>query len=482
MNYDSRNYPRKEPGYRDIKERLSDYDEVEKSLSEEEIKTQASRCLDCGTPFCHGYACPLGNLIPETNQLVKEGLYKDALELLTSTHQFPEFTARICPALCEGSCVLSINEEAVTIRQIEKMIVEKGYEQGWIKPRIPLKRHKEHLAVIGSGPAGLAAADCLNQKGYNVTVYEKNAHPGGLLLYGIPNFKLDKKIVRRRINLMKEEGITFECDVKVGVDISFNYLKKRFTAVILAGGTQQPRDLDIPGRSLKGIYFATEYLKAQNREIINETGGVPEELNASGKNVTIIGGGDTGSDCIGTALRQGAKKVYQLEIMPRFPLCRSDHNPWPEWPRIDRISSSHQEGGFRYWSVRTTSFEGNKKGEVKKLHCIEVDWINEKGKYIPVDSKNSSFIIEAELVLLAMGFLGPGPDPFADMLRLERAINGSIKIDEKHMTSVPGIFSAGDMARGQSLVVRAIADGKAAAEDIDNIITSGSMALLKGYR
>lgn len=463
-----------EPGYRDVKERLGDYLEVEKLLTEDEIRIQATRCLTCGTPFCHGYACPLANVIPETNELILEGRWEDALEILLSTHPFPEFTARICPALCEGSCVLAINEEAVSIRQIEKMIIEKGFEKGWVKPRLPYRRLVENIAVIGSGPSGLAVADRLNQIGYPVTVFEKEPNPGGLLLYGIPNFKLGKNIVERRINLMKDEGIVFECGVTVGSDISFNYLKKRFSALIVAGGTQQPRDLNIPGRDLKGICHAVEYLSAQNRRIIGETlPATKDELMAKNKNVVIIGGGDTGSDCIGTALRQGARQVCQLEIMPRFPQTRAEDNPWPDWPRIDRISSSHNEGCNRRWCVTTTSFEGNKNGHVKRLCCAEVEWVAEGEKFIPVEKDNSSFIVEADLVLLALGFIGPGPDPLADGLGLKRDEKSNIIVDAAHMTSVPGVFSAGDMARGQSLVVRAIADGKAAADDVDAFIKAG---------
>lgn len=463
----------KVPGYRDVKERLGDYLEVERLLPEDEIKLQADRCLSCGTPFCHGYACPLANVIPETNELIKEGRWKEALELLLSTHPFPEFTARICPSLCEGSCVLAISEEAVAIRQIEKMIIEKGFEEGWVKPRLPQNRSADSIAIIGSGPSGLAAADRLNQKGYHVTVFEKEINPGGLLLYGIPNFKLDKSVLKRRINLMKDEGIIFECGVTVGRDISFSYLKKRFSALLLAGGTQQPRDLNIPGRDLKGIYFAMDFLSAQNKRLIGEPLAGEDDINATGKNVAVIGGGDTGSDCIGTALRQKANKVFQLEILPRFSASRTADNPWPQWPVIDRLSSSHEEGCTRRWSVNTIKFEGNSAGHVKQLHCAEVEWIIKEGIKIPVERDKSDFIIEADLVLLALGFLGTGPDPFSDTLGLKRDAKDNIFVTADHLTSIPGIFSAGDMARGQSLVVRAIADGKAAADDIDAYISSG---------
>ena len=463
---------RVEPGYREISERLGDFNEVEKVLTEKEVMAQASRCLTCGTPFCHGYACPLANIIPEINEYVVIGRWKKALQLLLSTHPFPEFTARICPALCEGSCVLSINDEAVTIRQVEKRIIEMGFEKGWVKPRPPIRRKEEEVAVIGSGPSGLAIAERLNRKGYKVTIFEKDLNPGGLLTYGIPNFKLDKKIVMRRINLMKDEGIVFECGIKAGSDVSYNYLKRHFSAIALTGGSEEPRNLNIPGHDLKGIYFAMDFLKAQNKRLIGERVTTKDEITARDKRVVVIGGGDTGSDCIGTAFRQGAKSVCQVEILPRPPAGRSEDNPWPHWPRIDRVSSSHQEGGDRLWSVDTISFAGDKNGEVERLQCCEVEWKDENGKAIAVRKEKSDFQIEADLVLLALGFTGPGPDPLADAVGLERDNRGNILVDEKHMTSEPGVFSAGDIARGQSLVVRAIADGVAAAADIDQYLRS----------
>ncbi len=461
---------RAEPGYRDIKERLRDFDEVERSLSDEEVLLQASRCMTCGTPFCHGYACPLGNVIPETNELVANGLWKEALKLLLSSHPFPEFTARICPALCEGSCVLGINEEAVTIRQIEKAIIERGFAKGWIKPRPPLKRRPEKVAIIGSGPSGLAAAEILNRKGYEVTVYDKALNPGGLLMYGIPNFKLNKQIIWRRINLMKEEGVIFEGGIAVGSDISFNYLKRHYSAVLLAGGAEDPRDLSVPGRDLKGINFALDLLKVQNKRILGEPLTEEEDITAKGKNVVVIGGGDTGSDCIGTVIRQGAKSVYQLEIMPQAPNERSKDNPWPLWPLLNRISSSHQEGGARRWCIDTKKFVGNNKNDLTEVHCCEVGWVKQSGRAVPVRTENTDFIIETDMVLLALGFSGPGPNPLAEAIGLERDESGNIFVDARHMTRVPGFFSAGDIARGQSLVVHAIADGVKAAEDIDSYL------------
>lgn len=461
---------RAEPGYRDIQERLRDFDEVEHSLSDEEILLQASRCMTCGTPFCHGYACPLGNVIPEINELVANGLWKEALKLLLSTHPFPEFTARICPALCEGSCVLGINEEAVTIRQIEKAIIEWGYAKGWVKPRQLLNRHPEKVAVIGSGPSGLAAAEMLNQKGYLVTVYDKELNPGGLLTYGIPNFKLNKQIIQRRINLMEEEGVIFECGIEVGSDISFNYLNRHYSAVLLAGGAEEPRDLNVPGRELNGIYFALDLLKVQNKRILGEPLTEEEDITAKGKNIVVIGGGDTGSDCIGTVIRQEAKSVYQLEIMPQAPNERSKNNPWPLWPLLNRISSSHQEGGVRRWCIDTKKFVGNSKNDITEVHCCEVEWVKQSGRTVPVQIENTAFIIEADMVLLALGFSGPGPNPLAEAIGLERDKYGNILVDVRHMTSMPGFFSAGDIAHGQSLVVHAIADGVKAAEDIDSYL------------
>ncbi len=459
---------RSEAGYRDGAERLRDFNEVERSLTDDQILEQASRCMACGTPFCHGYACPLANIIPETNHLVANGHWKEALKLLLSTHPFPEFTARICPALCEGSCVLGINEEAVSIRQIEKAIIEKGFEKGWIKPRPPRSRRLEKVAIIGSGPSGLAAAEILNQNGYEVTVYDKELSPGGLLMYGIPNFKLNKQVILRRINLMKDEGVIFEGGIAVGTDISFNYLKRHFTAVLLAGGAEDPRDLDLPGRNLKGIHFALDLLKAQNKRILGQPLTEAEAITAKDKKVLVIGGGDTGSDCIGTALRQGAKSVHQVEIMPRAPEKRSAGNPWPLWPVVDRVSSSHQEGGTRRWCIETKYFSGNERHEVTKVQCFEVEWVEKEGRFAPQRIENSGFTIDADLVLLALGFTGPGPNPLADAIGLARDEKGNLLVDDRHLTSVAGIFSAGDMARGQSLVVRAMADGVKAAADIDS--------------
>ncbi len=465
---------RRDPGYRDVEVRLKDFNEVEKRLSEEEIMEQASRCLNCGTPFCHGFACPLANVIPETNQLVSEGRFREALEILLLTHQFPEFTARICPALCEGSCVLGINEQPVSIRQIEKEIVEKGFERGWIKAKPPQVRYEKYVAVIGSGPAGLAAADYLNKLGYHVTVYDKEKTPGGLLTYGIPNFKLDKKVISRRIKLMMDEGVVFENNIMAGLDISYRFIKNHAGALILSGGTQQPRDLKVPGRNLDGVYFAVDYLREQNRLIIGELSREEAVMDAAGKKVVIIGGGDTGSDCLGTALRQGAQSVTQVEIMPRSPKNRAENNPWPNWPFIDRVSSSHLEGGERLWQVRPVQVEDNGSGRVSQLKCIKVKWANNDGKKIPLDQPGTEFNLEADIILLAMGFVGPGDNPLADLLQLERDTRSNLQVDKNNMTSVEGVFAAGDMARGQSLVVRAMADGKKAAISVHRYLSGGN--------
>ncbi len=467
-------HERREPGYRTVGERINDFNEVERRLSEKEIIEQASRCLNCGTPFCHGFACPLANVIPETNQLVSEGRFREALEILLSTHQFPEFTARICPALCEGSCVLGIDEQPVTIRQIEKEIVEKGFENNWIQPEPSQIKLEKSVAVIGSGPAGLAAADLLNKLGYLVTVYDKEMAPGGLLMYGIPNFKLDKKVINRRIELMKYEGVVFENNILAGQDISYRYIKNHAAALVLSGGTQQPRDLNIPGRNLKGTYFATDYLREQNRLIIGELTNEETVMSASGKKVVIIGGGDTGSDCLGTAIRQGAQSVTQLEIMPRAPESRADNNPWPIWPRIDRVSSSHLEGGKRLWQVRPVSIKGDSTSNtVSQLQCVKVEWVSKDGDLTPRDLPGTEFYLDADLILLAMGFVGPGENPLADLLELERDARSNLKVDDDNMTSMEGVFAAGDMATGQSLVVRAMADGKKAAESVHRYLSGG---------
>jgi len=456
-------YYRKDPGYRKVEERIKDYEPVELRLLDSEIRAQAARCMDCGTPFCHGCGCPLSNVIPELTDLVYNHRWQEALEVLMSTSNFPEFTARVCPSLCEASCVLGINDEPVTIRQIELAVIEKAFEKGYLKPRPPAARMPQKVAVVGAGPAGLAVADTLNKAGYWVTVYDKSRSAGGILRYGIPDFKLEKRVVDRRIKLMQDEGVVFELGVTVGEDISYNFLKSRFSATCLSGGSREPRDLAVPGRKLKGIHFAMEYLIQQNKRLAGEAVDKAEEITAAGKTVVIIGGGDTGSDCLGTALRQGAKKVYQFEIMPRPPDERPANTPWPEWPNILRESSSQKEGGERRWCVSTKEFAGT-GGNVKALRCVEVEWFEGKdGKTAFKEKKGSDFEVDAQLILISMGFTGPGRNKIVEDLDIARDARGNIVVNENHMTSVEGIFAAGDMSKGQSLVVRAIADGRATA-------------------
>lgn len=465
-------FKRKDPGYRPVKKRLTDYDPVELRMEEAEVRAQAARCMDCGIPFCHGCGCPLSNVIPEWNDLVYTGRWKDALDLLLETNNFPEFTARVCPAPCETSCVLGINDDAVTIRQIEMAIVEKGFEKGYLVPRPPSERLKQKVAVVGSGPAGLAAADTLNHAGYGVTVFDRARNAGGILRYGIPDFKLEKSVVERRVHLMAEEGVVFELGVSVGDDISYKFLSDRFDAVCLATGAREPRDLPVPGRELNGIHFAMDYLSLQNMKLGGEDTGDREDINADGNTVVIIGGGDTGSDCLGTALRQGAKKVYQLEILPKPPIERPESTPWPTWPNTLRESSSHKEGGERRWSVSAREFTG-KDGQLTGLTVVEVDWSNgNDGRMEFGEKPGTEFKLQADLVLLAMGFVGPGRNRVTDELGLDTDERGNLAIDEKHMTSTPGVFSAGDVAQGQSLVVRALADGRAAAMNIIDYLQS----------
>lgn len=462
--------PRREPGYRRREIRLNDWRAVERLPTSEELRDQAARCMNCGTPFCHGEGCPLQNIVPELNELAVRGRWREAWDLLSSTHPMPEFTSRICPALCEAACVAGLHGESVTIRQVERMIVEQAYAGGWVKPVPPTVRHDARVAIVGSGPAGLAAADRLNRAGYRVTVYESAPKPGGILRYGIPDFKLEKWILDRRIQRMREEGIGFENEVEVGVDIAPGYLLRRYQAVVLTGGAREPRDLAVPGRDLDGIHFAMTYLTQQNCRIDGEAIPESEQISARDRRVIVIGGGDTGSDCLGTALRQGARGVHQLEIMPRPPRERSATTPWPEWPLRLRESSSHLEGGERRWSVMTQRFEGH-RGRVTRLHAQEVEWITgTDGRTAPQPVDGTDFSLDTDLVLLALGFTGPGSPACADALELARDPRGVIQRDDRGMTSRPGVFVAGDQALGASLVVRAIADGIRTAEGVDGFL------------
>jgi glutamate synthase (NADPH/NADH) small chain len=457
---------RKEPGYRPADERVKDFNEVELRLSDDEIKEQAARCMDCGIPFCHGCGCPLSNLIPEFNDFVYNEEWEQALRILYATNNFPEFTGRICPALCEASCTVGLGGEPVAIRQIELSVIEKAYDEGLMKPHRPEKRSGFKVAVIGSGPAGLAVADDLNKQGHNVTVFERDRRPGGLLRYGIPDFKLDKKIIDRRLKIMEAEGVKFENAVNVGVDMSAGFILGRFDAVCLTCGAKGPRDLPIPDRTLKGVCFAMDFLHQQNRRIsgekINE-----EDILATGKNVLVIGGGDTGSDCVGTSIRQGAASVTQIEIMPEPPEERDTSTPWPLWPYRKRTSSSHREGCERMWNVMSKSFEG-KDGFVSGVNAVKVKWDIENGRPMKLhEVVDSEFTIKAELVLLAMGFTGTEKPGAMGQFGVELDERGVVKVDEDGETSVKGVFAAGDVASGASLVVRAIAAGKKLALSVD---------------
>jgi len=463
--------PRKTPEHIDPKSRITNFEEIHHSGSTKHTEEQSSRCMDCGIPFCHtNYGCPLGNLIPEWNTLISQGKWKEAVERMLETDTFPEFTGKICPAPCEGACTMGLyNNQPVTIQEIELALAEKGFENGWIKACPPLTRNGKTIAIIGSGPAGLSAAFYLNRNGYTVKVFEKANRAGGLLTYGIPNYKLDKqKIVKRRIDLMMAEGIQFETGIEVGKDISPAYLKKQFDAVLIATGAEKARDLPISGRELKGVHFAMEFLSRQSMKLAGETLLDGIDITAKNKSVVIIGGGDTGSDCLGTSHRQGATNIVQLELTPPPPKSRAEDNPWPLWPLIYRTSSSHEEGGDRKFSVMTKEFFGE-NGQVKGIRCVKVNMIKENGNVKFLEIPDTDFEIKADLVLLAMGFTGPTKELPA-LLNLELDARQNIKVNKDMMTSVDGIFSAGDAATGQSLVVRAIASGRDAAHKIQEYL------------
>ena len=454
--------------YRPAEQRRRDFREVERPLSCAELHEQAARCMGCGIPFCHGAGCPLGNVIPEFNAAACSGDWRGAWEILSSTSSFPEFTSRVCPALCEGSCTDGIDGEPVMVRQLEKAVVEAAFRNGFVKPPKPQSRSGKSVAVIGGGPAGLAAATALNLAGHTVTVYEKNAAPGGLLRYGIPDFKLSKKMIDRRIALMEEAGIRFECGTEVGRDISGGYLARRHDATVLTIGTPQARDLAVPGREASGIHFALEFLQGQNRVLGRECAALP--VNAAGKRVVVIGGGDTGSDCVGTSVRQGAASILQIEIMPKPPETRSPSTPWPQWPYLLRTSSSHREGGERRWNLATKRFcvEG---GRVAGLEAVTVEWeFSPLGRPLTFrELPDSAEFIPADLVLLAMGFTGVAAEGVAAELGLAVDARGRVQPAPER-----GIFAAGDSASGASLVVRAIADGKRVAQAVDAYLKGGA--------
>ena len=446
-------HARVKPPSRPVEERVGDYRHVYYAYPAEELTRQASRCMDCGIPFCH-QGCPLGNLIPDWNDLVYRDNWRAAIDRLHQTNSFPEFTGLLCPAPCEGSCVLGINKEPVTIKSIELAIVDRAFDEGWIVPKPPSTRTWKKVAVIGSGPAGLAAAAQLNRAGHSVTVFEKSDRIGGLLRYGIPEFKLEKRVLNRRLELLDAEGVVFRARVNIGDDVSAQDLRREFDAVLLAGGAGQPRDLDVPGRQLKGVHFAMDYLTQQNRHC---EGDEMPWITAAGKHVVIIGGGDTGADCLGTVHRQGAASVAQLELMPTPPQQRADNNPWPLWPHIFRTSSAHEEGGERVYAVATTELTGV-DGRVRALRGHKV-------------ACGTPFEMKADLVLLAMGFLGPVKSKLLTDLNVRLTERGNVWRDDLWMTSVPGVFAAGDMQRGQSLIVWAIDDGRRAAAAIDRYLS-----------
>lgn len=458
------------------KERVSNYKEFVERFPADKLNKQAARCMDCGVPFCHN-GCPLGNFIPEFNDAVFDERWEDAYNILTSTNNFPEFTGRICPAPCEEACVLGINKPAVTIEEIEKHIIEIAFEKGFVKPQIPRVRTGNKVAVVGSGPAGLAVAAQLNYAGHHVTVYERDDKPGGLLRYGIPDFKLEKWVVDRRIKLMEEEGVTFECNANVGVNISIEDLLNDYQAVILSGGSTVPRNLDIPGRDLKGVYFAMQFLKQQNKRISN-IAFKEEAISAAGKNVVVIGGGDTGSDCVGTSNRQGAKSITQFELLPKPPLKRTPQMPWPTYPMLLKTTSSHEEGCERKWGITTKEFVGDGKGNLKALKVADVEWtLNPNGTLKSfTEIPGSEREMPCELALLAMGFLHPESKGMIDELNLELDARGNVKTAlDDYKTKNPKIFSCGDMRRGQSLVVWAISEGRECARKADEFLMGISL-------
>ncbi len=461
-------FEREVPTRRPVAERVKDWKEIYEPFPLAKVQTQGARCMDCGVPFCHN-GCPLNNIIPDWNDLAFRDRWRDAIRILHSTNNFPEFTGRICPAPCESACVLGINEPPVAIKTIERTIIDHAWEQGWIVPEPPENRTGKKVAVVGSGPAGMAAAQQLNRAGHSVTLFEKNDRIGGLMRYGIPDFKMEKHHIDRRVEQMKAEGVEFVVNAHVGHNVSIEDLRKNFDAVLLTGGSEAPRDIKAEGRELKGIYFAMQWLPNQNKRVAGDNVKGEFDVLATDKHVIIIGGGDTGADCLGTSHRHKCKSVTQFELMPMPPATRAASTPWPAWPLMLRTESAHEEGGQREWSILTTKFEGDAEGNVKKLHTVKV---GPPPKFEPI--KGSEQVWDADLVLLAMGFLGPVKNGMIEQFGVELDQRGNVKCDEQYMSSVPGVFAAGDMRRGQSLVVWAIAEGRKAARGVDQWLMGDS--------
>jgi len=479
-------FRRELPLARDPAERLADWGEFHGHGEETQLRTQGARCMDCGVPFCHTgqvidgltSGCPIHNLIPEWNDLAFRGLWKEALDRLLKTNNFPEFTGRVCPAPCEGACVLGLNDKPVTIKNLECAIIDKGFEMGWIVATPPERRTGKRVAVVGSGPAGLAAADQLNKVGHSVVVFERADRAGGLLMYGIPNMKLDKAIVERRVNLMKEEGVEFRTGCEIGKDVPAQQLRDEFDAVILAGGATRPNDFfdKTEGRWLGGIHFAMDYLHANTKSLLDSGHKDGAYLSAKGKDVIVIGGGDTGTDCVGTALRHGCKSLLQFELLGRPPEQRGPDNPWPQWPKVYLLDYGQEEAAARFgrdpreYQIQTTRFEGDSEGNVSAVHTIRVEWVRENGRLVPRGVPGTEAIFPAQMVLLALGFRGP-ESPVLDQLGVERDARTNAKAEHgKYATNVPGVFAAGDLRRGQSLIVWAIQEGRGAAREVDRFL------------
>lgn len=482
-------YKRILPADREPLERIKDWDEFHTHMSEDEQKVQGARCMDCGIPFCHtgilinGMAsgCPINNLIPEWNDLIFRGQWKEAVQRLLKTNNFPEFTGRVCPAPCEGSCTVGINDPQVTIKENECSIIDKAYKEGWISPNLPLKRTGKKVAVIGSGPAGLACADQLNKAGHNVTVFERSDRIGGLMMYGIPNMKLDKSLIQRRVDLMASEGVEFKTSVEVGVTVKADELKKEFDAVVLCGGATKPRDLSVEGRNSKGVHFAMEFLHANTKSLLDSKHADGNYISAKGKNVIVIGGGDTGTDCVGTSIRHGCKSVVQFELLPQPPAERALDNPWPQWPKVYKMDYGQEEAAALYgadprtYCINTKKIVADNAGNVSEVHTVQIEWKkDDSGRFGMVEIPGSEKVWKADLVLLALGFLGP-EDTALSQLNVERDARSNAKADHgKFATNVEGVFAAGDMRRGQSLVVWAINEGRGAARECDKFLMGSS--------